>query len=445
MKTPIIDFLKKYDGQKPLRLHMPGHKGKGRLGFENLDLTEISGADSLFSASGIIAESERNASDIFGVKTYYSTEGSSLAIRAMLYLCYKYAKSKGQKPFILAGRNAHKSFISALGLLDFKVKWLYSSKKDGYLSCKITASQIDKRLSKLKQKPVAVYLTSPDYLGNILDIKSVSKVCKKHGVLLLVDSAHGSYLKFLKESLFPTDLGADMCCSSAHKTLPVLTGGAYLHLGKEIENCEICDAKFALSLFASTSPSYLIMASLDEANAELNGDYAKILQDTVKRVEVLKKSLKKGGYKLLSNEPLKVTVLAKEYGYKGTELSAILENNGVFCEFSDADFLVMMFTADITESDYERLEKVFLSIPKKSVIKEKPPVAVRLKAKTSVKNAIFSLSETLPVEKCEGRVLCSLNLSCPPAVQIICSGEIITKKAIEVLKYYQIKQCDVVK
>ncbi len=445
MNAPIFDFLKKYDESGALRLHMPGHKGKGKLGVENLDLTEISGADSLFDANGIIAESEQNASSLFGVETFYSTEGSSLAIRAMLYLCLQYAKSKGQKPFILAGRNAHKSFISGLALLDFKVKWLYSSKKDGYLSCKITASKIDKTLSKLKQKPVAVYLTSPDYLGNILDISSISKVCKKHGVLLLIDCAHGSYLRFLKESKFPTDLGADMCCSSAHKTLPVLTGGAYLHVGEKLLKDENCDVKFALSLFASTSPSYLIMASLDLLNLELNGDYRQRLEQTVNRVKKLKKSLKNAGYKAFSNEPLKLTLLTKEYGYLGVELSKILEDNGVFCEFSDKDFLVMMFTENSEKVDFERIEKVLLSIPKKPKIYERPPEITRLKNKISIRKATLSNSQILPVEECEGRVLCSLNLSCPPAVQIVCVGEVITKKAIEVLRYYDIKKCKVLK
>ena len=99
MNTPIVDFLNAYKEKSPLRLHMPGHKGKGFLGVEDLDLTEINGADSLYEASGIIAESERNASELFGVDTYYSTEGSSQAIRAMLYLCVQYAKANGQEPF----------------------------------------------------------------------------------------------------------------------------------------------------------------------------------------------------------------------------------------------------------------------------------------------------------------------------------------------------------
>ena len=110
MNTPIYDFAKKYAESGAVRAHMPGHKGIGNLGVEALDITEITGADSLYEACGIIRESEENASRLFGAHTFYSTEGASLAIRSMLYLAFKHAKSKGLSPVIFAGRNAHKSF-----------------------------------------------------------------------------------------------------------------------------------------------------------------------------------------------------------------------------------------------------------------------------------------------------------------------------------------------
>lgn len=215
MNTPICDFVKSYNDKNCIRAHMPGHKGESILGFEHLDITEIQGADSLFEASSIIRESEENASLLFGARTYYSTEGSSLCIRAMLYLTLLYAKKEGKAPLILAGRNAHKTFLSSVALLDLDVEWLYSD--SSYLSCDINAETLDNKLSSMQIKPVAVYLTSPDYLGNMLDIKAISEVCNKHGVLLLVDNAHGAYLKFLDNSLHPIDLGATMCCDSAHR------------------------------------------------------------------------------------------------------------------------------------------------------------------------------------------------------------------------------------
>ena len=134
MNTPICDFVKRYAEGDSIKLHMPGHKGKSFLGIESFDITEIDGADSLYEANGIIAESERNASELFGCRTYYSTEGSSQCIKAMMYLLYLYAKSRGEKPYILAGRNTHKAFHSAAALLDIEVDWIYP-KNEGYLSC----------------------------------------------------------------------------------------------------------------------------------------------------------------------------------------------------------------------------------------------------------------------------------------------------------------------
>ena len=175
MDTPIRDFITEYSLKNPLRLHMPGHKGKNLTGNECADITEIDGADSLYSASGIIKKSEENASSLFGANTFYSTEGSSHAIRAMLYLALKHAKTHNIKPLILAGRNAHKSFISACALLDINVEWLYGFNDNSYLTCNITEDTIKDKLNLLSDKPLAVYITSPDYLGNITDIKSIAE------------------------------------------------------------------------------------------------------------------------------------------------------------------------------------------------------------------------------------------------------------------------------
>ena len=121
MDTPICDFVARYAQSGVARLHMPGHKGVGPLGFEQFDITEINGADSLYEADGIIARSETNASALFGCPTFYSTEGASQCIRAMLYLCLLQAKKEGKRPLIAAGRNAHKVLLSAAALLDVGV------------------------------------------------------------------------------------------------------------------------------------------------------------------------------------------------------------------------------------------------------------------------------------------------------------------------------------
>ena len=231
MNTPIFDFVRANAIKNPVRFHMPGHKGNRFLGVESWDITEIAGADELYVAEGIIGESERNAASLFGSgKTLYSTEGSSQCIRAMLYLAAIAAKSEGRKT-VLAARNAHKTFLYALALCDLDVAWLTPEDSGSLCSCPLTARDVEAALESAEAAPIAVYITTPDYLGGLLPVREIAGVCRRYGVPLLVDNAHGAYLKFLPESLHPMDAGADLCCDSAHKTLPVLSGGAYLHIG----------------------------------------------------------------------------------------------------------------------------------------------------------------------------------------------------------------------
>ena len=451
MKTPIRDFVLSYAEKSPLRLHMPGHKGASLLGFEQYDITEVSGADSLYEAEGIIRESEKNASLLFGCPTYYSTEGSSQCIRAMLYLVTLHAKENGvDRPLILAGRNAHKTFLSAVALLDLDVEWLYPEYDWGYLACFITPHGLTARLERLEAEgrlPAAVYLTSPDYLGNMADIARLSEVCHRFGVLLIVDNAHGAYLRFLPDSKHPMDLGADLCCDSAHKTLPVLTGGAYLHIGAHLPMSLREQAKSALSLFGSTSPSYLILQSLDMANAVMadNGFSASLIE-TAKRVEACRIRLAVGGLPSPGNdEPLKLTLHPHLYGYTGTEVAEYLRQNSIECEFADPDYLVLMVTPAITEGDMERLTEVLLSLPRRAPLSLCPPPLNPPERVMSVREALLSPSEVLPVSECVGRVLAASTVGCPPAVPIVVSGERIDEGAVECFGYYGIETCIVIK
>ncbi len=443
MNTPICDFVRNYADGCALRMHMPGHKGEALLGIEHLDITEISGADSLYEASGIIAESERNASTLFGCRTLYSTEGSSQCIRAMLYLIMLYAKRHGKKPTIWAGRNAHKTFLTAAGLLDVDVNWIYSEVGyDGYLTCDISPDRLDRELSYLSEKPTAIYLTSPDYLGSIADIRGISEVCHRHGVLLAVDNAHGAYLRFLPESLFPIDLGADICCDSAHKTLPVLTGGAYLHFSADLDLAVGEQAKNSLAIFGSTSPSYLILQSLDAANCVLE-ELPSRFKAVIPEIEAFKERLSSLGFSMYGNEPLKMTIDAKSYGYSGDLLANILRSKNVEPEFSDPDYLTLMLSTD-TDA-LVRLEKVLTGIPKKAPITERSPEFKAAKRAISVREAMLSDTEVLPIDECVGRVLAVPTVGCPPAVPILVCGEEIDGHSIECFRYYGITSCCVVR
>lgn len=446
MNTPICDFVAQYNAASPLRLHMPGHKGISALGMEHLDITEIEGADSLFHASGIIRESENNAGRLFGCHTLYSTEGSSLCIRAMLYLCMLHAKSQSRKPMIVAPRNVHTAFVSAAVLLDFEIQWLYpKSPSSSYLSNTITPEQVEEYLSKASQIPSALYLTSPDYLGAMADVHGIAKVCHKYGVLLAVDNAHGAYLKFLPQSQHPMDLGADLCCDSAHKTLPVLTGGAYLHISYNAPEICFSQAKQALLLFASTSPSYLILQSLDRANIYLDNEFTAQLAYFLPLVAQIKDRLQCIGYTFIGNEPMKLTIACKSYGYTGIEVAQYLQSKGIHVEFADRDYLVLMITPQVSAKGLNQLEEALGSLSKRNEIPEPAPVPGQVKSHMSPREAALCPFETVPVAQCRGRILARSSVGCPPAVPIVICGEEIDETALVCFSYYGIEYCNVVK
>lgn len=447
MKTPICDFVREYVSSDSLRMHMPGHKGVDILGVEQLDITEIEGADVLYSAKGIIEQSQRNASRIFGTaSTLYSTEGSSLCIRAMLYLVCRYARELDREPCVLAARNVHKSFMYAAGVLNIDVDWIYpEQKKNSLLSCVIDAGELDLRLSKMSEPPIALYITSPDYLGYTADVKAIAKVCHKYGVLLMVDNAHGAYLKFLNDDRHPISLGADICCDSAHKTLPALTGAAYLHISERAPSFFAENAAAAMSVFASTSPSYLILQSLDLLNKYLSDTYFENLSHFLEKLGRLKLELAEKGFLLAGDEPMKICIMPKSYGYTGVELAEYLSGRGIVCEFSDKDHLVMMPTPECDDEALERIKTAFFSLERREAVEESAPIPTAAQKILPIGEAMLSPSVELEVSECEGRVLADAQISCPPAIPIIVCGERIDSAAIDCFKYYGIKRCKVIK
>ncbi|MBR5139856.1 MAG: aminotransferase class V-fold PLP-dependent enzyme [Clostridia bacterium] len=440
--TPIHSFLVEYKNADGVRLHMPGHKGSDEL--SAYDITEISGADSLFEADGIIKESEGIASDIFGADTFYSTEGSSLSIRAMLYLATLYAKQNGKGAKIAAARNVHKSFISAAALIDFEVDWIVG-KESSYLSCRITKEDIKNYLDSTSELPTAVYITSPDYLGYISDIGGIADECKRRGVLLLVDNAHGAYLKFTAPSLHPIDLGADMCADSAHKTLPALTGCAYLHISKNAPSFFNDRVKGAMMLFASTSPSYLLLDSLDKLNPYLAGKYPRDLQTFISKIDNIKEKLAGSGYSIVDGEPLKITISARKYGYTGQQIADLLRKENIECEFADLDYIVLMPSPNNSDNDLERLTSVLSALKRKEAISSLPPRSHLPRRKMSVREAVMSPTEDLRCDDCLGRIASTITLGCPPAIPIAAPGEVIDDNVIDTFKYYGISTCSVVK
>ena len=443
MNTPIADFVNRYRAEDMTRFHMPGHKGVSFLGCEWQDITEVKGADELYESEGIIAESEANATALFGAqRTCYSTEGSSHCIRAMLYLAIT-QRSAGTRPVIVAARNVHKTFVCAAAMLDFDVVWLWPQQQHSLCGCPVSPQQLEAVLQGLDQPPAAVYLTSPDYLGGLADIRGLAEVAHRHGTILMVDNAHGAYLRFLQPSLHPLDLGADLCCDSAHKTLPVLTGGAYLHIGKGLPEAFAHHAKAALALFGSTSPSYLTLTSLDLCNRYLAQQGPQRLEKTIGEIRQTKDRLAAAGWQLEDSDPLRITLCAPQ-GETGQQLAEELRKHKIECEYADDTHVVLMVTP---ENKPEDLEKLVSALGQNSAPPRLRAVLPAAKGASvcSIRQALFSPHEVVSAERALGRICGMPTVSCPPAIPIAVSGERITPEMLTLFHYYGIEKIDVLK
>ena len=454
---PIQRFIDRYTQERGIRLHMPGHKGA--YGYES-DITEISGADELYRADGIIADSERATARLFGTeRSYYSTEGSSQVIKAMCYLAINnyYLNGNTARPIIIAARNAHKAFINAAMLLRFDIRWICSESGDYSLySCNISPGDIESCIESSaddRGRLAAVYITSPDYLGNILDVEGIAEVTHRYSLPLLCDNAHGAYLKFLSRDRHPTSLGADLVSDSAHKTLPVLTGGAYLHISRgatlKVEDEEV---RRALLLFGSTSPSYMILESLDAAIGRIEGE---AYMSTADYVERLKSKLRRMGYRIgrpggYAEEPLKLTIDATNLQISGDELSDLLRSNNIECEYADRDYVVTMWSPyNRYPEDYKRFLDCMTDIWRKystdiydehSIHFDVPEV------RYAPYEILYKPHYTASVRSdIIGKVVADTVISCPPAVLPVVAGEVISSSVVDILQYYGIDEIEVLR
>lgn len=441
MDTPVADFVRRYHKAGSVRFHMPGHKGIPCLGCEGLDITEIAGADALFQAEGIIRESERNATVLFGFgRTLYSAGGASQCIKAMLYLTMLYqAERKKTSRYVLAARNTHVSFIQACGLLDLLPEWLYPG-DEGI----IEPGTVGDMLARMTEKPLAVYLVAPDYFGRSPDTRGIAAVCSRYDVPLLVDNAHGAYLKFLPESRHPVDLGAFMSADSAHKTLPVLTGGAYLQLSKRVPEEIAAAAKGALALFGSTSPSYLILQSLDLCNAYLAGGYREKLAGFVGEVENTKARLERMGWQVSPSDPLRIVVGTAQAGYTGAEVAARLRDEGIEPEFAGTSEIVLMTTPENTAEQLDRLCRVMAGLPRLAP-RERPALSFPQNQRVmSPREAMLAPREIISAGAAAGQVSAMPVILCPPGVPVVVSGEFIDESCVALFGAYGIETVEVV-
>lgn len=440
MTTPIYDYLEKYKNDAVMRMHMPGHKGRNTgnrfSAVYEYDITEISGADSLYEARGIIAESERNAADIFGtVATFYSTQGSTLGIQTMLTV----AAPSGST--VVAPRNAHRAFLHTCALLDLDVEWVIPAGNFNAVSFEYTASDIERAIKKA-ENPSCVYLTSPDYFGRIADIKGISEVCRKYDIPLLVDNAHGAHLAFMEKNMHPIANGADMCCDSAHKMLPVLTGGGYIHIGNEKY---LTGVKRAMAIYGSSSPSYLTLCSLDLCNDYLEKSVRADIEEMTENINALRRQLSPA-WRFVEGEPFHFTIDASSSGLSGRTVAQILRENGVECEYEEDEYVVLLFSPIDTAGECQRISDILSNVRQPKMRIEPQLIALKPPATAmSVREASFSVNERINIDNAKGRICGISETHCPPCIPIAAPGEVIDENIINILKKYSIFEINVVK
>ncbi len=443
MNTPVYDYLLKYADSGFLRMHMPGHKGtecmKNLSSVCKYDITEITDAGNLFSGTGIIAESEKNAGKLFGTKgTFYTTGGSTVGIQTMMALM------KYENRHVIALRNAHHAFLSACVLLDIDVDWVYPEYRESIISGTAPYDIIEEKLQKNPDS--CLYLTSPDYFGSVADISTLSELCHRYDAVLVVDNAHGACLPFYEKNMHPIANGADLCCDSAHKMLPALTGAAYIHSGNERY---LPLVKEMSALFATTSPSYLITCSMDLCNDYLDTKIRADLKKSVKLAEALREHIshrfvcEKGPF---YHEPLHFTINASKSGINGIVLAEKLRENKVEYEYADDTHIVMLFSPVDTEEKYLRLEKVLDSIKFTPETHCERNIDFPVLEKCmSIRSAALSPHEEIPVKNAAGRICANVHSPCPPAIPVAVSGEMITEKCTSLMEEYGIETVKVVK
>lgn len=407
---PIYNALEEYAQNTLRRFHMPGHGGNIADGFlrevSKFDVTELCETDDLAAPEGVIKEAQNLAAQKFGSgAVLFSCHGATLGIQAAIYAALK-MKPQGR---IFCHRRVHKAVLNAFVLLDVQPVWITNFDTD-FSECDI------------------LVFTWTDYYGNIAPYERIEEISRKYSIVTVADNAHGSHLAFYDGGcLHPTRHDIDFCVDSLHKTLPVLTGGACLNI-KDSENARMC--REGMTLFGSTSPNYLIMASIDRAIADICEED---IQKTICAVQKLEK--KHGRYFIhdsdsLHRDPLRLVLRCE----KPEELYNMLYKMGIKCEFYDACGVVAIPPYGSDEDYFEPLEKVLSDYDPgiyNATLCIKYTVPER---KLSVRQAQLMTRETILLQDAYGKVSAKEYSLYPPGIPLIVPGEVFTREIIHCLK-----------
>lgn len=422
-QAPLYEALQRHRALQRAPFHTPGHKNAPAAlppALLQLDYTELPDTDSLYEADGPIWAAEQEAAQLFGARfTLFSAGGCSLCIQAMLRLACPAGGA------VLCGRNAHRTAVNAMALLGLQPQWA--------LPQDVLSALLAARPGELR----ACYVTSPDYYGRLQDIPALAAACKLRGIPLLVDNAHGSQLAFTQPDLHPLHQGASLCADSAHKTLNVLTGGALLHVGNFPATVE--QARAAMALFGSTSPSYPIMASLDCARAWLAahpGAFAPV-QEAVAGLRALAESR---GIGCISQDPTRLTLRTADIGLLGAEAAALFRAAGVEPEMADGAYVVFICTPWNTAADYRRLAQGIRSLPLGRALPPLPELPPLPPQRLLPREALLAPSHAVPLAQALGRVAAQAACPCPPGIPVLMPGEEVTAACMTFLARYGFSQ-----
>ncbi|WP_436374381.1 aminotransferase class I/II-fold pyridoxal phosphate-dependent enzyme [Cytobacillus sp. BC1816] len=449
-QTPLWDQLKKHASHQPVSFHVPGHKngqlagGEGADYFKDilkLDATELRGLDDLHSPEGVILEAQKLLADLYRVpKSFFLVNGSTSGNLAMVMSAAK------ENETVLVQRNCHKSILNGITLAKAKPVFLAPEFNEEWGVAGGVALETVKEAIRQYPEAKALILTYPNYYGMVFNLESIIEYAHDHGVPVLVDEAHGAHL--IGGDHFPASavqLQADLIVQSAHKTLPAMTMGAYLHFNSRFIKEERV-SKY-LGILQSSSPSYPIMASLDLARAylasfseqdeeallEKAGDFRKNLS-RIKGIKVLNFEHKNG-------DPLKVTIQSAA-ALSGFELQTLLEKHGIFTELADPYNVLFVLPLLKNDMDYP-FERVIQCLEEElrtfspAGRHEKIPFSKRLVSGLALeqKDQDRCTIKTVALEEAAGKVCAQQVTPYPPGIPLLFPGEVIEGEDIANIRF----------
>ena len=452
-KTPLIDAMLEYKKAPMTGFHIPGHNRGAGIHPKLVDLIgqdallldttdEFDNLGTLHPATGAIAKAQELASVAYGSKrTFFVTAGSTIANLALAFAL--------TSPFdeVLVGRNCHRSVLTGLIISGAKVNWVIPKKLNNWsIFGNIEADDIEEKL-KYNRNIKLVWITNPTYEGVVSDIKKISEICKKYKASLIVDEAHGCLWNF--KSKLPTSalhLGADAVVHSLHKTGGAMTQASMLHLSK---NSKFEEEKVihALKLLHTTSPSLLLLASLDAARANLSSSSGqKMLNNAIENALHFRKEAENiENLTVLSTdiENFDITkIFIKMKGLSGLQLEYILEHEyKIEVESASDQGLLILSNIGNTKEEFEYLIKALKEISKtkyditQDKIKIMPLIDPEIVM--NLREAYFAPKEQIDKYEAIGRISSEVVALCPPGISILLPGEIIKKEHLPYLFSYE--------